>query len=372
MSAAACSSTPPRLNTPQPDSAQHEQLADGVEHRYQWYAAGPWAVHTVTIDPRVCGITFRSIKGQDRAVGRETTSAMARRANALVAINADFFSFDPPGVSEGPQIQNGNVLKSEGSHREAVEDRLVRLQPVFAIARSGKPALVHTRLRGELRAGQTRLPIAGVNVRTRSDSAFVFTSFYGDVTATDSAALEVVARNGVIVRIDSSAAGVVIPADGFVVAARGNARTALGATRVGDRIQWNARFDGLSNVAEMLGGYPMLLLNGKHVHHDESGLRAPFADRRHPRAAIGRDRRGRIHIVAVDGRRPGFSDGMTLQELAEFLIAHGITDALNLDGGGSTTLVVRGSIVNRPTDASGERAVANALLVVEQRRASCR
>ena len=362
----------PRVNAPQPDSTRHEQLANGVEQTYQWYGSGPWAVHSITIDPRVCNVSFRSIKGQDRAIGRETTSAMAKRAGALVAINADFFSFEPPGVSEGPQIQNAKVLKSEGVHREAIEDSLLRVQPVFAITRAGKPVLAHARLRGEVRAGRTTMPLAGVNVRTRADSAFVFTSFHGDVTATDSAALEIVARDGVIVRIDSSAAGVAIPADGFVIAARGNARTALKASRVGDRIHWNARFGSLRDIAEMVGGYPMLLLDGKHVHHDEPGLRAPFADRRHPRVAIGRDQRGRVHIVAVDGRRPGYSDGMTLQELADYLLAHGITDALNLDGGGSTTLVVRGTIVNRPTDASGERAVANALVVLEERRGSCR
>jgi exopolysaccharide biosynthesis protein len=111
------------------------------------------------------------------------------------------------------------------------------------------------------------------------------------------------------------------------------------------------------------------LQKGHAVHHDEPGLRPTFSDRRHPRAAIGIDRKGAVHIVAVDGRQPGHSDGMTLQELGDFLLAHGITDAMNLDGGGSTTLIVGGHIVNRPSDASGERAVSNALLLIDQSRA---
>jgi exopolysaccharide biosynthesis protein len=82
------------------------------------------------------------------------------------------------------------------------------------------------------------------------------------------------------------------------------------------------------------------------------------------------DRAGRIHIVAVDGRQPAHSDGMSLQELGDFMLAHGITDAMNLDGGGSTTLVVRGQIANRPSDTNGERAVANALLVIDQSQAA--
>ena len=115
----------------------------------------------------------------------------------------------------------------------------------------------------------------------------------------------------------------------------------------------------------------MLLQQSNAVHHDEAGLRPAFSDRRHPRAAIGVDRKGRVLILAVDGRQPGYSEGMTLQELGDFLIAHGITDALNLDGGGSTTLVVRDRIVNRPSDANGERAVSNALLLISGSGQAC-
>jgi hypothetical protein len=334
-------------------------------------------VHTLTIDPRGCAVGFRTVKAHERVVGRETTSDMFRRvalisaSTVFAAVNADFFSFDPPGISEGPQISGGVLLKSEGSHREAIEDRLLRLQPVFAFTRAAKPIITHTRMRGEVHAGNLALPLAGVNVRTRTDSAFVFTPFYGATTPTDSAALEVIADDGRIVGIDSSATGVRIPARGFVVAVRGAARNRISMVRPGDAIRWDARFDGMSNVAEMIGGYPMLLLNSKHVHHNEVGLRTTFADRRHPRAAIARDRQGRVSIVAVDGRRPGYSEGMTLQELGDYLLAHGAVDALNLDGGGSTTLVIRGQIVNRPTDANGERPVANALLVVERWPDSC-
>jgi exopolysaccharide biosynthesis protein len=349
-------------------------VTNNIVHEYRWYAAGPWAVHVLTIDPRGCAVGFRSIKAQDRAVGRETTSSMFRRAalisatTVFAAINADFFSFEPPGISEGPQVLGGVLLKSEGTHREAIEDRMLRLQPVFAFTRDGKAVIRHTRMQGEVQVGISVVPLAGVNVRARADSAFVFTPFFGDTTPTDSSAIELIARDGVVVRIDSSAAGVRIPPNGFVVAMRRDRLPALG---VGESIRWDARFDGMSNVAEMIGGYPMLLQDGKPVHHNEAGLRETFADRRHPRAAIARDKRGRVYIVAVDGRRPGYSDGMTLQELGEYLLAHGAVDALNLDGGGSTTLVMRGEIVNRPTDANGERPVANALLVVEGWPDSC-
>jgi exopolysaccharide biosynthesis protein len=361
-----------------------------VVHEYRWYAAGPWAVHTVTIDPRICGIEFRTVKGQDHVVGRETTTAMAKRTadrlnrRVLAAVNADFFSFNPPGVSEGPQISNGALLKSEGTHREATEDRVVRLRPVFAFTTDRKSFLTHTRLRGSVRARTFTVPLSGVNVRTRAEDAFVFDSFFGDVTPADTGALELVLREiragtpaaerrGILMAVDTSFEGVAIPHDGFVLSAHGSARAALASLAIGDSVSWTAAFDSLpANIKEMIGGYPMLLVNGQDVHNQETGLRSPFAERRHPRAAIGLDSAGRIHIVAVDGRQAGYSEGMSLPELGWYLLVHGIPNAMNFDGGGSTTLVVSDRIVNRPSDAAGERAVSNALLVLGAAGGECR
>lgn len=386
----ACSARAPRPAAPRADTTRVERVAPGVVHEYRWYETGPWAVHTVAIDPRVCGIQFRTVKGQDHVVGRETTSAMAKRTadqlgrRVLTAINADFFSFDPPGVSEGPQISNGTLIKSEGTHREATEDRVVRLRPVFAFTADRKSFLTHTRLRGNVRAHTVTVPLGGVNVRPSAEDAFVFDSFFGDVTAADTGALELVLREiragastaerrGILMAIDTSVESVAIPHDGFVLSAHGSARAALANLAVGDSLSWTAAFDSLpANITEMIGGYPMLLVNGQAVHNQETGLRSPFAERRHPRAAIGFDSAGRIHIVAVDGRQAGYSEGMSLPELGQYLLAHGITNAMNFDGGGSTTLVVADRIVNRPSDAAGERAVSNALVVLGAAAGDCR
>ncbi|MBT8403057.1 MAG: phosphodiester glycosidase family protein, partial [Gemmatimonadetes bacterium] len=67
----------------------------------------------------------------------------------------------------------------------------------------------------------------------------------------------------------------------------------------------------------------------------------------------------------VDGRQGDYSTGMTLPELADLFDALGATEALNLDGGGSSVMLLRGRRVSRPSDAEGERPVVNALLIVE-------
>ena len=83
----------------------------------------------------------------------------------------------------------------------------------------------------------------------------------------------------------------------------------------------------------------------------------------------GRTRRVEIEraagrfIVTVDGRRPGYSVGISLAEAARLMKSLGARDALNLDGGGSTTMVVGGRVVNRPSDRVGERAVGSGVFV---------
>jgi exopolysaccharide biosynthesis protein len=88
------------------------------------------------------------------------------------------------------------------------------------------------------------------------------------------------------------------------------------------------------------------------------------AEARHPRSAVGVSRDGRtVWLVAVEGRSSA-SVGMTLVELGALLRRLGAWDALNFDGGGSTAMVVDGRLVTVPSDAAGERPVANALVVV--------
>ena len=91
-----------------------------------------------------------------------------------------------------------------------------------------------------------------------------------------------------------------------------------------------------------------------------------FTDVRHPRTVIGQDDGGAIWLITVDGRQPDYSIGMRFSDLQRLATRLRLTDALNLDGGGSTTMVVNGEIVNKPSDAAGARPVGDAILVMTQ------
>lgn len=124
---------------------------------------------------------------------------------------------------------------------------------------------------------------------------------------------------------------------------------------------WTLPFGRADGSTEAIAGFPALLMEGEPVGDLEVSARPSFAAERHPRTAIAYDRPGQTAwLVVVEGRL-GESAGMSLPELTELLLALGATEALNLDGGGSSAMVIQGRLVSRPADASGERAVANAL-----------
>lgn len=124
--------------------------------------------------------------------------------------------------------------------------------------------------------------------------------------------------------------------------------------------------------AEAVGGRPVLVADSALGPTVDTEGAPGFANGRHPRTAVGiADGGRRLLLVVVDGRQAPYSDGMTLRELANLMRALGAPAALNLDGGGSTAMVVAEpeqggamQVVNRPSDATGERAVGNALAIV--------
>ena len=122
----------------------------------------------------------------------------------------------------------------------------------------------------------------------------------------------------------------------------------------------------LSWPQELIGGGPLLLNRGQIVVDSMAvveGIAESFLTTRHPRTAIGWNAdQSKVWLVVVDGRQD-HSVGMSLQELSQLFIDIGATEALNLDGGGSSALVFEGEVRNSPSDPTGERKVTNALIL---------
>lgn len=120
------------------------------------------------------------------------------------------------------------------------------------------------------------------------------------------------------------------------------------------RLRWSL---GWANVFDAVGGAPLLLRDGEVVGECNSGCG------RQPRTGVGVTAAGKILLVVVDGRQTRWSLGPTYLEFAQIMDDLGAVTALNLDGGGSSTMVVDGEVVNRPSDGH-ERAISNAILIL--------
>jgi len=114
----------------------------------------------------------------------------------------------------------------------------------------------------------------------------------------------------------------------------------------------------LTGVKTAIGGGPTLVRNGKAIQWSGFQLR-------HPRSALGWNNEY-IFLVEVDGRQSNLSVGMTLPELADYMVKLGCESAMNLDGGGSATLWVSGNVINSPSEGQ-ERPGANALVFLQKK-----
>lgn len=362
-------------------------VAPGVEWHRLVNAAGPWKVNLVTIDLTRCRCELREARAKDSLVAREKVSEMARRQpegtdRVLAAINADFFDVKT-GENENNQVIDGEWWKGVRV-TDSPYDTFDNPHTQFAIGADGRPRMDRYMFDGTVIHAGVAFPLTALNFIPRGtlEAAVLYTGRYG-VTPRDTVrkvaevALRKVGQRGdtsVYVQSGGTAkAGEnAVPAGGAVLSAYGPRSTAVGKFADGDTVRVILRAvsnSGLSTLEPrlLLGGWPRILEGGKSVAAAapwSEGTTSSNAERRHPRSAIGFSRdSSTVYLMTVDGRSED-SGGMTLVELADFLKGQGAWDALNFDGGGSSTLVVKGRVVNAPSDREGERPVGNAILVV--------
>jgi hypothetical protein len=363
---AACaprSATPPASSATRgladADTVRSHTIIPGVSYVYAWDHRGPWAIHIVEIDTRRCVPVLRAVKAGPPLSARATTSDLTR--GAIAGINADFFAL-PSGTTVGAHVTGGDVLIGPG------------LRPVFAVTDAGFRA-GSAALRGFFVARDDTAAVAQINRPLPGDAQHpaaagltVFTDWFGAGPPDSSAAIhvrriggDVRAGRGVVL---GRAVAAALDSVMFAVAAPAEARAWLDRRSAGDTVTW--RIDvivGAGPVArEAVGGFPLLLHEGRDVLGEQPGVLASFGEQRHPRTAIGWNG-GRLLLVIVDGRQAPYSDGMSLAELTWLFVRLGADEAINLDGGGSTAMIVRDSVMNRPSDATGQRPVGNALVL---------
>ena len=356
---------------------------------------GPWRVQVLTIDPKAFRGEVLGDFGPD-IERRETTSVLAQARGATAAVNAGFFVLDPaagaPGDPAGLGVYNGQLVS------EATNGR-----PVFTFATDGRHAGVNRyRWTGQVRAGHRELRLDGIDrvpglIRncggtrddlptshplhdttcTDADEVVAFTSRYGAATPGGPGVEAVLDRHGRVTEVREPRGGAL--ADGQTsVQATGTEAAALRAVATpGARLTVRGtltddRGHAVHTPRMAVNGGPELVRAGRpHATPRADGMVRPgdpsfyygWAAKRNPRTIAGVDAHGRILLATVDGRAVD-NLGLSIAESAAVADALGMVEAVNLDGGGSTTMVVRGAVINHPSDATGERPVGDAILVI--------
>ena len=205
------------------------------------------------------------------------------------------------------------------------------------------------------------LPIRDLNGWPDKNSITALTRRFRTFYELRSGETAAVIENGVVTSTPGSG-GVNIPVNGFILVANGGGKPELQKARKGLRAELNISSKEWDAYTSALGGGPRLVTNGEAEVKVE-GFRSDVTNGLGPRTAIGIDKAGRYIIVVVDGRQGYYSTGLTLSELAQTMKKFGAVNALNLDGGGSTAMALRGKTINRPSDGS-ERRVSNAVLIM--------
>jgi hypothetical protein len=370
------------------DRVAWRSLAPGAAYRQFVDPRGPWIVSLLRLDLRRGDLELRHVRAHDSLRGRERTSDMARRAAAggtrvLAAVNADFFAL-ASGESENNEVVGGEWWKGL-KVTDSPYDTYDNVHAQFALDSARRPVIGRFLFDGRAWVRGAMTPILTLNAVSAGaqEGTALFTPRYGAATPRDTtrqtaeAPLIAVGFRGdtaLYVRRGpvSTVSGSPIPRDGAVLAAYDARTKEVQAMAAGDTVR--ILLTTLPRLARgrapalLVGGWPRILLDGRNVAGDAAvveGTISRNAEARHPRTAIGFSRDGAtLFLLVVDGRSVR-SVGMTLVELAALMRRLGAWQALNFDGGGSTTMVIDGVIVNTPSDSTGEREVGSAVLVVQ-------
>ncbi|MDQ3130625.1 MAG: phosphodiester glycosidase family protein, partial [Acidobacteriota bacterium] len=355
-------------------SAQDFQtVQDGIEHAKltRKIKDEPVVINLLRLD--LSKVRLDVVHAMDAAIGTETTSSMAARHGAFAAINAGFFRLDRSifaGDAVGvlkidnnlySESTNGRIALMISNNADRTEVFIERANVSDFVTIKGKDFDV------------------GRNRERKDDDLVIFTNVFHPTTLTANNGVEFVIKNNKIRQIFDGKGSNRIPPDGYVLSASGKMRKQLlDLIKIGTKVKLFGKHSSPTNFMassaygrseDITNGVPQLIKNGKiAITWEQEKSSKAFVETRHPRTAVAKLKDGKFLMVTVDGRQPGTSVGMNLNELAEMLLELGAVDAMNLDGGGSTTMFLGGKIVNKPSDKEGERKVSDAILVFPRRK----
>ncbi|MFI6513081.1 phosphodiester glycosidase family protein [Streptosporangium sp. NPDC050855] len=330
---------------------------DGAE------TTGPWDMRVLMVDPRRFRGSYRTSVGKSVAK-RETTSSMSKLNGAIAGVNGGFFNIhtakalqgDPVGVS----VVGGQLLSEAVPGRSALvitEGRKARITELETVVTA-------------VSSDGTKTQVKGINRAAGPEELVLYTEEFGGKTAADGGIEAVIDSQGMVVKLRQ--AGGIVARGTSVLHGTGLMAVWLQEHAVGTGMKVDTkvidmrtrRAVPLTPTTYAMGGGVGLVRNGRvRITAAADGhASVNMMLRRHPRTMVGVSKSGGLILATVDGRNPGVSVGASMVEGAHLMRWLGARQAINLDGGGSSVMVVGHKAVNRPSDGA-ERTVGDGLFI---------
>ena len=363
-------------------------LHPGVRiYQYDWHEER-CVLYVAEMERSHTDLHFEAAIAADQILGKETVRSAAHRRSqrgdrrVLVAINGGFGVLGDMrgygGALENLHIQAGELMTQPASDKEAC----------FGVTSDGEFLIGPVEMEAVVVVGTYSFPLECINQRFLDGcQSILYTPRMGDSTHTNRKRAYEIILTGLKLPItgkyesefvvDQSGKGGnnPIPENGAAISFRSRIDKQLAAQLNEEnhgKIEIGLKPAIWNRAIQAIGGRVRLVKNGRvnetlEKHHRAQKKHTPGKRQRdlalsyEPRTALGYNAQKLILIVA-DGRRTGYSTGLSLYRLASFLIELGATEAINLDGGSSSTFIVDGKVVNRPS-GQGERDVLNAVFI---------
>ena len=331
-------------------------VADGIKHikLTKYYNGRPVRINVVEVDMKLAE-NFEltpALSSDSTLKSRRSISTIAKNNNAIVALNGTYFK---------PQtgVPLGTLMINEKMYTGPIYDRVAMgiFDDGFALARNSLDAVIKG-------SGKT-IKVNNINKpRMLSTHVIIYTPDWGKFSpSAPKYGVGLQVSEGKITK--ASANAVAIPKNGYVISGPKSVLYALLDKKdVELDIKTSPEWKGVKHI---ISGGPYLVKDGE-VYVDMTAQKLQSIGGRNPRSAIGYTSDRNIILVAVDGRE-GSSIGMTLMELANFMKSAGCIGAINLDGGGSTVMYVKGKVVNKP-QMTGGIPLSNAIILSEKTKSA--
>lgn len=323
-------------------------VGKGIKHikLVRYYQGRPVRLNVIEADLNVNPkLRVEPVLASTTLSRKASITAMAKRNNSLVAVNGAFF-LPQTGCPLGTMMVNKKLYTGPVFNRVAM-----------GIFDNGF-AMDRVKLNATIKSGWNTIKLDNIN-QPRMSIAYTiaYTPDWGQLSpTTPKNGVQIVVSNNNIISITKSR--VQIPKDGYVIV---GPASVLGSLKVKEKISLDIKtLPDWENVNHIISGGPYLVKDGK-VYVDIQDQKLLAIGGRNPRTAIGYTKDNHFIIVTADGRE-GSSIGLTLKELAYYMQKIGCVNAMNLDGGGSTVMYVKGYITNKPP-VKGGIALSNALTI---------